>query len=321
LTDPVSTYRYDPELLPVVAQLPHRDLARLDETRAAVQAAAAAAPRVDVTGVEVVQAITREGVGLRVYRPERRPNGRAPRPTAALLHAHPGGFVMCSIDTTHARMVELVRAIGVTAVSVDYRLAPEHPWPAAADDVYAALGWLASQAVRLGVDATRIALHGTSAGGALVAAAALRARDEGGPAVCFQYLGFPVLDDRLQTDSMRRFVDTPLWDSGKAAISWDAYLGAGVRGTAGVSPYAAPARAADLRGLPPTYISAMEFDPLRDEAVAYATRLLAAGVPTELHVFPGTYHGSSMVTHPAISRREAAEEIAVLRRALGWSAL
>ncbi len=125
-----------------------------------------------------------------------------------------------------------------------------------------------------------------------------------------------MLDDRQQTVSLLRFTDTPQWDTTKAGLAWSAYLGAGVPGSADVSPYAAPARATDLAGLPPTYVSAMEFDPLRDEALAYAQALLTAGVATELHVFPGTFHGSSAIRHAPASRREAAEEIAVLRAAL-----
>lgn len=115
---------------------------------------------------------------------------------------------------------------------------------------------------------------------------------------------------------MQSFTDTPLWNLPSAEHSWDCYLGDGVRGSAGVSPYAAPARATDLAGLPPTYISAMHFDPLRDEGIAYAQALLAAGVTVELHLFPGTFHGSMLAAHAAVSKREAAERRAVLGRAL-----
>jgi acetyl esterase/lipase len=117
--------------------------------------------------------------------------------------------------------------------------------------------------------------------------------------------------------SITTFVDTPMLNRPTAIRSWDAYLGEGRRGTDGVSPYAAAARANDLSGLPPAYVSAMEFDPLRDEGIAYASALLAAGVPVELHLFPGAFHGSSVIANAEVSKREAAERIAVLRKALG----
>jgi acetyl esterase/lipase len=182
-------------------------------------------------------------------------------------------------------------------VSVDYRLAPENPFPAGLEDCYAALSWFSTHAAELGVDPERIAIHGGSAGGGLCAALALLARDRSGPSIAFQYLGIPELDDRLTTSSMTTFVDTPMLNRPTAIHSWDAYLGPGRRSTDNVPPYAAPARATDLTGLPPAYISAMEFDPLRDEDIAYATALLAAGVPVELHLFPGTYHGSSVIAN------------------------
>lgn len=310
-------YRYAPELATAVAQLPLRDLTDLPGTRAALRQALAAQPPVDTTGVSISDRIIpglpgRPAVEIRLYQPDgHEPAEQAP----AILHAHGGGFVMCDVESSHSRNVDLVRALGVTLVSVDYRLAPEHPYPAALDEVHAALLWLADEAGALGVDRDRIAVHGISAGAGLVAGLALRVRDHGGPSICFQYLGIPVLDDRQRTASIARFVDTPQWDAVKARISWAAYLGSGVPGTAEVSPYAAPARATDLAGLPPAYISAMEFDPLRDEAVEYAEALLAAAVPTELHVFPGTFHGSSAFRHAPVTRREQAEEITVLQAA------
>jgi acetyl esterase len=203
-------------------------------------------------------------------------------------------------------------------VSVAYRLAPEHPYPAGLEDCYAALVWLAGHAAELGVDPARLAVAGGSAGGGLSAALALLARDRGGPALCFQYLAIPELDDRLTTPSMQAFVDTPLWNRPSAVRSWEYYLGPGLAaGSDDVPPYAAPSRATDLAGLPPAYISVCEFDPLRDEGIAYAQALLAAGVSVELHLFPGTFHGSTMVNPAAaISRRQNEETAAVLARAL-----
>jgi len=306
-------YRYDSEIAPMIASLPRRDLRDLKGTRATMEEALAAAPPVDLTGVLVDERRTGGGVRVRVYRPAERPQGR----TGVVLHVHGGGFVMCTLDSTHARNVELVRGTGAPIVSVDYRLAPEHPYPAAVDDVYEALTWLAGKgADELDVDPDRIVLHGNSAGACLAAAVALLARDRGGPRPCFQFLNMPVLDDRQDTASMRRFGDTPAWDSTKADLSWTAYLGPGVPGGPGVEPYAAPARAIDLSDLPPAYVNVMEFDPLRDEGIAYASALLAAEVSTELHVFPGTFHGSTMVIASEVGEREREEEVRVLRTAL-----
>jgi acetyl esterase len=142
------------------------------------------------------------------------------------------------------------------------------------------------------------------------------ARDRGGPRLCFQMLHIPELDDRLETPSMRAFTDTPLWNRPLAEESWKHYLGEGVTGD-DVSPYAAPSRAGDLSGLPPTYISTAEMDPLRDEGILYGLRLLQAGVSVELHQFPGTFHGSSLVATAAVSRRGREEASVVLRRVLG----
>jgi acetyl esterase len=201
-------------------------------------------------------------------------------------------------------------------VSVEYRLAPEHPFPAGLHDCYSALVFLAGAAGELGVDTARLALLGASAGGGLAAATALLARDLGGPPLCFQMLHIPELDDRLETPSMRTFVDSPLWNRPLAQLSWEAYLGAGAD-RADVSPYAAPSRATDLSGLPPAYISTAENDPLRDEGILYGLGLLQAGVSVELHQFPGTYHGSALVASAAVTQRAQRESAIVLRRALG----
>jgi acetyl esterase/lipase len=218
-----------------------------------------------------------------------------------------------TIESEHAGAVLMARAVGAVVVSVDYRLAPEHPFPAGLDDCYDSLTWMRDAGDELDVDLDRIAVFGNSAGGGLAAAVALAARDRGGPSLCFQYLGIPELDDRLETVSMQTFVDTPMWHRPNAVISWQFYLG---DDRSEVSPYAAPARATDLSGLPPTYISTMEFDPLRDEGLIYGLRLLQAGVTVELHQYPGTFHGSALVFTAATSVRQSAETVDVMRRAL-----
>jgi acetyl esterase/lipase len=246
-------------------------------------------------------------VPVRVYTPTDGATG------AGLLYLHGGGFTVGSLESEHGRAVTVAREVGAVVVSVDYRLAPEHPFPAEIEDCYAALQWFHGTAADLGVDPARIGVMGSSAGGGLAAGLALLARDRGGPALCFQYLGIPELDDRLATPSMVAFVDTPLFNRPAAEWSWAHYLS----GVDEVSQYAAPARATDLSGLPPAYVSTMEFDPLRDEGLEYGMRLLAAGVSTELHSFPGTFHGSMIVPTAEVSRRELDEAIAVLRRRLG----
>jgi len=245
-------------------------------------------------------------LAVRVYRPE-----QAEPALPGVLYIHGGGFMVGSIQSEHRGAIGAVAGSNAVVVSVEYRLAPENPFPAGLDDCYAALSWLAANADTLGVDRRHIAVMGSSAGGGLAAGLALLARDRGGPAICFQLLGIPELDDRLETPSMRDFTDTPLWNRPSAEVSWRAYLGAGGNE---VSPYAAPARARDLAGLPPAYVSTMEFDPLRDEGIRYAARLLEAGVSVELHQYPGTFHGSHMIAAAEVSKRTVAAMTDALRR-------
>ncbi|HEY6472548.1 MAG TPA: alpha/beta hydrolase [Acidimicrobiales bacterium] len=253
-------------------------------------------------------------VSVRVYRPKAPAASGEPVPGILLIHG--GGFVVGNVESEHVGAVLMAVDAGAVLVSVDYRLAPENPYPAGLHDCYAALSFLHAHAGELGVDTERVALVGASAGGGLAAATALFARDHGGPSICFQMLHIPELDDRLETPSMREFVDTPLWNQPLAVKSWQAYLG-DLAGTDEVPAYAAPARATDLAGLPPAYVSTAENDPLRDEGLAYAQALLWAGVSVELHQFPGTFHGSALVMRAAVSQRAAREAAVVLRRALG----
>ncbi|NEC54627.1 alpha/beta hydrolase [Amycolatopsis rubida] len=312
------SYPFDPEIAAAVPMLPEVDLADVAAARAGMaELIASMQGEFDETGVR-----TREDsvpgpegapdVPVRVYTPDRVATN------ALVFDIHGGGFALGDLEVDHAANVGLARDLGVVIVSVEYRLAPENPYPAGLEDCYAALEWSVKHANELGIDPEKTVLYGVSAGGGLAAALALLARDRGGPAIAFQFLAVPELDDRLETGSMRRFADTPIWHRGAAEASWDYYLGGpGKRGGSDVPVYAAPARAADLSGLPPAYVSVMEFDPLRDEGIAYAQSLLAAGVPTELHLFPGTFHGSGVLQHATVSRREAAERRAVLARVLG----
>ena len=314
-------YNFDPELKEFAAQFPAIAIEDPVAARAGLEAMTQAAnagvdiSALDVEDLPIAGPAGAPPVTVRVYKPR-----RAAAPTAALLYIHGGGFMVGSLDTEHASAALLARALGIVVVSVDYRLAPENPYPAGLEDCYAAWCWLHDNADRLGVDANRVAVFGQSAGGGLSAALALLVRDRKAPPMCFQFLGIPELDDRLQTASMRAFTDTPLWSRPNAVISWNAYLGDAYQaGGADVPAYAAPARATDVRGLPPAYISAMEFDPLRDEALLYGLKLLEAGVAVEIHAFPGTFHGSSLVSQAAVSRRQEREMLEVLRRALHLS--
>ena len=250
-------------------------------------------------------------VRVRRYRPA---DHEGPLP--ALVYAHGGGFVVGSLDLYDADCRRFAAEAGALVVSVDYRLAPEHPFPAGLEDCYAVLAWLAGNAEELGVDPDRIAVGGESAGGGLSAGLALLARDRGGPRLCLQLLGIPELDDRLETESMRMLVDTPITSVPNGEISWDSYLGEGVRGTDRVSPYAAPARATDLSGLPPAVVTAYELDGLRDEDIAYAQRLMSAGVPTELRVYPGAFHACTWLSQTALSQRILGDLVDALRRRL-----
>jgi acetyl esterase/lipase len=310
-------YAFDPELAPIIELLPAVSLDDIESIRAQFpEVFVALNEQVDTAGLTVTDHHVpgphdAPEVLVRLYTPEvaLRDGGRP-----ALLDIHGGGFVIGSIDMEHSFAVAVARELGVAVATVEYRLAPEHPFPAGVEDCYAALTWLHANADELGLDVDRIGVGGQSAGGGLTAATVLLARDRGGPAVCFQFLGIPELDHRLETTSMRAFVDTPLWHRGNAIKSWQMYLGTDHDGE--VSPYASPAIAADLCGLPPAYITTMEFDPLRDEGIVYAMRLMAAGVSVELHSFPGTFHGSALIPGAAVSKRGHDELLVALARGL-----
>ncbi|MFJ3925231.1 alpha/beta hydrolase [Streptomyces sp. NPDC090022] len=298
----------DPELEAFIPLLPRADLNDPAAARKDLAALAAASPPPDTAHLTVEDRTVpgSPDVALRIYRP------RAAHPAqGAVVWLHGGGFVMGDLDTEHPWATRVAEGSGAVVVSVGYRLAPEHPFPAALDDAYTALTWAAENAAGLGIDPARIAVGGHSAGAALAAAVSLRARDERGPAIRFQLLNQPGVDDRQETWSARNFTDTPWFTRDKVTASWRHYLGG-----AAATAYAAPARAADLSGLPPAYVATAEFDPNRDEGIGYALRLLQAGVPVELHQWPGTFHGSQAILSAAVSQRQIAELGDALRRGL-----
>ena len=230
-------------------------------------------------GVE--QLTISETVGVRLYRPE-----NAPAPGPALLWIHGGGYVMGTAAQDEVVCRRYVRALGATVAAVEYRLAPEHPYPASLEDCYTALTWLADLPA---VDRTRVAIAGGSAGGGLAAALAFLARDRGDVDLVAQILAYPMIDDRSGERAHRDDPGFRLWDRRSNNWGWSAYL-------ADADPdVAVPARRTDLAGLPPTWIGVGSLDLFHDEDVAYADRLRAAGVPCETLVVPGAFHGFDTV--------------------------
>jgi acetyl esterase len=245
---------------------------------------------------------------VRVYRPE----GSAPFP--ALVYFHGGGWVIGSLETHDGACRDLANRIGCVVVSVDYRLAPEARFPAAAEDCYAATKWVAENAKALGVDARRIGIGGDSAGGNLTAVVALMARDRKGPALRHQLLIYPVTDADFTRPSYRENAEGYLLTTKAMEWFWNHYVPEPARRT---EPLAAPLRAKDLRGLPPAFVLTAEYDPLRDEGEAYARRLQEAGVPTRLQRYDGAIHGFfAMGLLAEVARRAVDDAAAEVKQAL-----
>ncbi len=239
------------------------------------------------------------------------------RPSSALLWIHGGGMVMGTPEQDHQFCSRLAGKLGILVASVDYRLAPEHPFPAGLDDCMAALAWLEESADELGVAPSRIAVGGASAGGGLAAAVCQRARDEGGPAVCFQLLNYPMLDDRTVLVDDHEGRGAFVWTPTSNQFGWSAYLGAHPSEDDD-RPFAAPGRATDLAGLPPAWIGVGGLDLFHAEDVDYARRLQEAGVECELYDVPGMYHGAEQIaaTAPSMQAYRAAM-VEALRQAVG----
>lgn len=234
-------------------------------------------------------------------------------PGSAALYLHGGGMIYSLAETVpmyDAAVRGYVAASGVPMLTVDYRVAPEHPDPTPIEDCYAALCWLAEHAADLGADPARLAVVGDSAGGGLAAGVSLLARDRGGPAPALQMLIYPMLDDRTITPDPALPPEFLTWTYEDNVTGWAALRGE----RDALSVYGAPARAEDLSGLPPTYLDTGDLDIFRDEDIAYATRLSAAGVPTELHVHPGCPHAFEGLAPDAdVSRRVIADRVRRLR--------
>lgn len=230
-----------------------------------------------------------------------RPAGvSGPRP--GVLYAHSGGLMFGDRFSGIDLVLDWVTELGVVLVTVEYRLAPEHPDPCPREDMYAALEWTAHEAHRLGIRTDRLLVAGASAGGGLAAGLALAARDRGGPPLVGQVLDYPMLDDRGGTASTGQFDGVGVWDRVSNETGWTALLGP-ARGSADVSPYAAPARATDLGGLPPALLVVGAAEIFRDEAISYADRIWQAGGDAELHVFAGAFHACDIFApHTSVGR-------------------
>ncbi len=231
----------------------------------------------------------------------------------AYFYIHGGGFIMGSPDFADTANRLLARELGCVVVAVGYRIAPETAFPGNVEDCYAALKWLHGHATELGADPTRIAIGGESAGGGLAAALALLARDRGEVPIIHQQLIYPMLDDRSPA-SQHPYTGEFGWTRERNAFGWACLLGEAPGGSS-VSPYASPARAESLEGLPPTFIGVGSLDLFLEEDTAYALRLIEAGVPVELHIYAGAFHGSDLMTEARVTKAHARDQLDALRAA------
>jgi acetyl esterase/lipase len=316
---PVSTkHLIDPELVPALEQL--AGFAVTPEILPLVRAQLAEVAKAVKSIEDPTLALTERfipgpagapEVRVLVYRPT-----QAAGLVPAVLHIHPGGYLFGQPEMSDPRNRQVVRDLGAVVVSVDYRLAPETQHPGPVEDCYAALAWLHRNAAELGVDRKRIAVVGESAGGGCAAALTLLARDRGEFAISFQSLTYPMLDDRTCVlPEPHLYAGEFVWTPMANVFGWTSLLGC-APGGANVSPYAAPARSDNLTGLPPAYITTGALDLFLEENLDYARRLTRAGVPTELHVYPGAFHGFDVSPDAGVTQRAQRDWFAALKRAL-----
>lgn len=305
----------DPAVLPALEAFPSLQTTResLPAIRATMNAlvAAMAAPDLPV-GIEEVRIPAAEGHAVRAIL--LRPEGRQ-GPLAAVLRIHGGAYILGTPEMSVPELTETAHQLGVAILSVDYRLAPEHPFPAGIEDCYTALGWLHENAATLGIDPARIAVQGESAGGGLAASLALLARDRGAYPLAFQLLDAPMIDDRTCVRPRNPVTGAFIFTPRDNHFGWSCVLDA-EPGVGDVSPYAAAARATRLEGLPPALVATGALDLFLDENVDYAMRMIAAGVAVELHVYPGCPHGYVIAADAPVARRALADKRDALARAL-----
>lgn len=310
--------RIDAELLPAFLTSPSMDFEKvgIQSWRTAFaklvnSPALPSDPAVKVYNVTIANHTNDANIRLRIYQPVDKQSNMP-----GIYWIHGGGFLFGVPEQDEAQSIRLAKEVGAVVVSVDYRLAPEHPYPAALLDSYDGLAWFAEHAAALGVDKERMAIAGASAGGNLCAALALLARDRGGPNLVLQMPLYPMLDDRLQTPAAQEDIDMRVWNNTSNRYAWRAYLGE-LAGSESVSQYMAPARATDLAGLPPMYTCVGNLDPFRDDTINYAARMAQAGIAVELHMYPDAYHAFEVMAPTAtLSQQAVAEYIRVLNRAL-----
>ena len=320
---PPSTPPLDPELAAALAALGDPSMHRLTPDNLAAQRERDTASRPRPTAAELradgrfaVEELIVPGppdITLVCARP-----ADAIGPLPVLYYLHGGGMIMGNAWSVLPKILrDWCAPLGLAVVSAEYRLAPETPYPGPLDDCHAGLSWTTAHADELGLDATRLIIGGKSAGGGLAAALTLLNRDRGdGPTPIGQLLQCPMLDDRLDTTSAHQLTGTGLWDRTSTAVAWQAYLGDRY-GAPDLPPYAAPARATDLSGLPPTYLDVGSAETFRDENIAYANAIWLAGGDAELHVWPGAYHGfDSIAPNADLSRTARHARTEWLRRIL-----
>ncbi|MBB5167341.1 alpha/beta hydrolase [Mycobacterium sp. AZCC_0083] len=298
----------DPEIGESLLHMPDFDFSNenLPGMRSATEFEPQSAP--DIDRVELTT--DRGDVALSVLRPATTV-GELP----VLYWMHGGGMVIGNRYMDDARLIEWCRGLGCVCVSVEYRLAPESPYPRPLDDCEAGLRFIVEHASDLQIDLRRVGIGGRSAGGALAAGLALRCRDGSDIPVAFQYLEYPMLDDRGLTPSSQ-LEGLRMWSRESNAFGWRSYIGDRC-GTDDVPADAAPARATELSGLPSTFIGVGTVDCLRDESIDFAARLCRAAVPTELHVYAGAVHGFDMFAHTALARTAARDSADWLARQFG----
>lgn len=293
-------------------RFPAMDIGKLKMARVMMRAMQAAHPKKTSPDVEIEdQLVARAGrsIPIRLYRP------RNVEKAGVLLFFHGGGFIVGNLDTEHARCVDYAALGKCAVVSVDYRLAPEDPFPAAHDDGWEILNWLREGGAGDKIDPTRIGVGGGSAGATLAAGLALRDRDEGSASISFVLLMQPVVDHLCSQPSAQTFTDTLFLRAGDLPVSWRAYLGK-TPPTGPLLSYASPFAASDFRGLAPTLAIIGAEDPSRDEALALASRMMADDVDVELHFFPGAPHGFEMVEAAPATQTSLALRASALIRAL-----
>ncbi|TYL52712.1 alpha/beta hydrolase [Agromyces mariniharenae] len=312
---------FDPELEPALAGLPPFFTTLEPDGIAEFRAALASPPPIaDVIAgrpVEVSDHVvaSADGTEVTVSVLRRTDHEGAGHPGAYLVHG--GGMVAGTRWSLGAMLVDLVLEVDAVVAAVEYRLAPDAPDPAPLEDAYAGWAWFTDHADELGFDPARVIIGGPSAGGGLSAGTTLLARDRGGRMPLAQLLMWPMLDDRVATVSAQQVDGVGIWDRTSDVTGWTALLG-DRRGTDDVSSYSAPARMADLSGLPPAYLEVGGAEVFRDEVVAYASGIWAAGGSAELHVWPGGFHGfQNVVPDAAVSRTAVATREAWVRRVLG----